>query len=798
MMRTDIRDISKSKYELLAPAGSFDSLKAAVAAGCDAVYVGGSMFGARAFANNFSTEELIEAIDYCHMYGRSIYLTVNTLLKNDEIESRLYEYIKPLYEAGLDAVIVQDLGVLAYIKKHFPDIEIHASTQMTILGDDFAKELKGLGVKRVVTPRELSLSEIKNIYDNANVEIETFVHGALCYCYSGQCLMSSLIGGRSGNRGKCAQPCRLPYSLDEREGKYYLSPKDLCALKKLPELLESGIYSLKIEGRMKNPEYVFTVTSIYRKYIDMYEAYGKDKYVVDEADINKLMDIYNRGGFTDGFFKKQNSSDIIFTEKPNHMGVKAGTITKISGNNIYFDNIIDLNKNDVLEFKLKNKEYISFNLGSDFKKHSKCNGFLYKKNIKNINELYNNEIYRTKNSLLTVDDNIEKLKLNAFIVIQKDKAITFEVSYADIRVIEHFDKPSEAIKQAISIETIIKQLNKTGNEIFDFENIHIDLDDGLFLPMGVINQMRRSILDKFKEAWLTGFKRDTLKTINDEVIATDDNITRKCEEYSALISSKEQLYVVLKYDKINTIYVEQSNFTYDELNTLCNTIRNYGKTPCLALPYITRDVFFKDLRKNINFYLKNDYEGYMFRNLETFFKFKNESVPLKKVVFDSSIYTFNNYSYEYYKHLGANVLTASYEHNIKELSAMSKALMEVSVYGYIPVMQSANCLTKTKGGCKTNFKTETSNAFKILKDRMGNGFKYVCNCRYCYNIIYNNVPLSTYDELFTLINYGFSKFRLNFTIEGEDETRRILEYYLNDDASCMPTDYTKGHLKRGV
>ncbi len=790
----------KSRFELLAPAGSFEALKAAIAAGCDAVYCGGNMFGARAFANNFSTDELIEAIDYCHIFGKHLYLTVNTLLKNDEIDDLLYSYIRPLYEAGLDAVIVQDMGVLRCLKSFFPDLELHASTQMTILGDNFAKELKELGVKRVVTPRELSLAEIKNIYDKTGVEIETFIHGALCYCYSGQCLMSSLIGQRSGNRGKCAQPCRLPYRLDEeKNAEYYLSPKDLCTLENLPDILEAGIYSLKIEGRMKNPEYVSVVTSIYRKYINMYESKGRAGYSVDKVDINKLMDIYNRGGFTDGFFKKQNSDDIIYTKRPNHMGVKAGTIKSIAKDIIYFDNIIDLNKNDVLEFRLKNNEYISFNLGSDFKKNSKCNGFLYKKGIRSVKELYNTDIYRTKNSALSVELYGDKLKVNCKIIIKKDERIVITVYNDSLSIDLSFDKPSEALKQALNKEVIIKQLQKTGNEAFDFDKIEVELDKGLFLPMGILNNIRRDSMNKFKEELLSSFRR-TINLDNTKCPAMNNNEINnyKDTEISALVTNIEQLNEVLVYDAVKTVYVEQAFNSYDKLLKMCSMIREAGKTPYLAIAHITRDVFSKDLRNNLKFYLENDYEGYMFRNLETFFMFKNANINLKDIVFDSHIYTFNNYSYDYYKELGAKLLTGSYEHNLRDLKSMNKDILELNIYGYIPVMISANCLRKSTGRCNTNFSKENPYSYSVLNDRVGAKLKVMYNCRYCYNIIYNDVPLWAYNELNSLKNDGFIKFRLNFTIENKEETKNILEYYFNDAILSAPEDFTKGHLKRGV
>lgn len=785
-----------SKYELLAPAGSFDALKAAVSAGCDAVYVGGNMFGARAFANNFTTEELIEAIDYCHIYGKSLYLTVNTLLKNNEIDDLLYNYLLPLYETGLDAVIVQDLGVMDYIKTNFPDLDIHASTQMTVLGKNYAKELVNLGIKRVVTPRELSLNEIKEIYESTGVQIESFVHGALCYCYSGQCLMSSLIGQRSGNRGKCAQPCRLPYSInDDKNTEYFLSPKDLCTLDILPEILEAGVYSLKIEGRMKNPEYVAIVTAIYRKYIDLYENYGKDAYHVDEADKQKLMDVFNRGGFTEGFYKKQNSDDIMYTKRPNHMGVKAGIIKSISGEMIYFDSLIDLNKNDVLEFKLKNNEFISFNLGADFKKNSKCSGFLYKKGVKSIKELANTDIFRMKNSLLIADNMPNKLKVNCDIVIKKNEKIYAKVYNDNIEIETYFDEPSLALKQALNIDTVKKQLNKTGNEAFDFENINVFLDDGLFLPMGVLNNIRRDVLDLYKKQHISSFRRQ--KT-HDEIKNNPNIINNYIDEssFSAYICNLEQLKVVLEYEDIKNVYVEYSNNDFEELQNMAELIKKANKKPYLALPHITRDVFFKELRINLKFFENNHYEGYLFRNLETFFGFIKKNINAKEFIFDSHIYTFNNYSYDFYKKLGATKLTASYEHNINDLKIMNKELLELNVYGYIPTMISANCIKKTTGKCKRNFAYTKWN-YDTLTDRVGAKQKIVYNCKYCYNIIYNDVPLWLYDDMSLLKEIGYNKFRLNFTIEDENSTKEILDAFFCKSEIKLK-DYTKGHLKRGV
>ena len=321
----------KRKIEILSPAGSYESMKAAIAAGADAVYIGGSRFGARAYADNLTEEQLLEAIDYVHLHGRKIYLTVNTLLKEKELRESFYEYLRPYYERGLDAVIVQDIGVLQFVKEHFPDLPIHASTQMTITNALGARFLEEQGVERVVTARELQLEEIKNIREKTDVEIESFVHGALCYCYSGQCLYSSMLGGRSGNRGQCAQPCRLPYKVNgSKESSYVLSLKDICTLEYIPELVEAGIDSFKIEGRMKKPEYVALVTAMYRKYTDQYLEHGEKTFCIDPKDRQMLMDLYNRGGSHGGYYHTRNGrrDAVLGQTKPCGSAGTAGSFTE--------------------------------------------------------------------------------------------------------------------------------------------------------------------------------------------------------------------------------------------------------------------------------------------------------------------------------------------------------------------------------------------------------------------------------------------------------------------------------------
>ena len=327
-----------TKVELLAPAGSAETLQAVIEAGADAVYIGGARFGARAYADNPGEDSLLRAIDYAHLRGVKVYLTVNTLLTSREM-AELYDYINPYYMAGLDAVIVQDLGVLSFLRAHFPELPVHVSTQMTIT-DAAASKLFDEGVTRIVPARELSLSEIRSMRERCDKELEIFAHGALCYCYSGQCLMSSLIGGRSGNRGRCAQPCRKEYVYEEgtlrRQG-YLLSPKDQCLLPKLHELIETGIHSLKLEGRMKSLAYAAGVTAVYRKWIDRFYELGGDayrKYLKEHpeemrADIGTLAELFNRGGFCEGYVFGSKGPEMICEKRPNHTGILVGTANVI-------------------------------------------------------------------------------------------------------------------------------------------------------------------------------------------------------------------------------------------------------------------------------------------------------------------------------------------------------------------------------------------------------------------------------------------------------------------------------------
>ena len=413
------------KVEILAPAGSYEAMQAGISAGCDAVYIGGAKFGARAYAQNPDTEYLMRAIDYVHLRGKRLYLTVNTLLKQPELEEELYEYLLPYYKKGLDAVIVQDVGVMRFIHNHFPNLPIHASTQMTITQASATTLWKDYGVTRIVPARELNLHELKEMSTNTNLELEVFVHGALCYCYSGQCLMSSLIGGRSGNRGRCAQPCRLEYTVadgESKQKKYILSPKDLCTVEQIPDLIEAGVHSFKIEGRMKRPEYTAGVVEAYRYFVDLYENLGAKQYreylkrhpeEMKQAKL-RLADLYNRGGFTDGYLKQHNGKAMMSMERPNHSGVLVGKVEKVTGNTAQILVQENLSAQDLLEIRMANGDGYEFTLKNPVKKQERIQA-----NFKSGLRIRPKDfVYRTKNTALLTQLEENYLKQEKKVPIQ--------------------------------------------------------------------------------------------------------------------------------------------------------------------------------------------------------------------------------------------------------------------------------------------------------------------------------------------------------------------------------------------
>ena len=518
-------DKMKKNYpEILAPAGSFEALKAAVSAGADAVYAGGSFFSARAFAGNFDTDSLVDAIGYCHLRDVKLYMTVNTLLKDDELK-RLTEYVGPFYEAGLDAVLVQDLGAAAVLSENFRDLPLHASTQMSISSAYGAEYLKTLGFTRIVPARELKLSEIKSIKEKVDIEIETFVHGAMCYAYSGKCLFSSFAGGRSGNRGRCAQPCRQLYTAAGKR-EHAMSLKDMCAVEILPELIDAGIDSFKIEGRMKNPSYVAASVNAYKLARDFYleqavNESGQDKPETEKTGSglssaenekykamagklkDELADIYNRGGFYPGYYHTENGPSMFAFERPNHNGTKIGCVENVKGPDVFIRLSKDLSAGDVVEIRT-DAEDIELTSNADGAEGGIIS--LKGKNIRKIKK--GNSVYRTRNNKL-LDDIAEKIiskekqvKVKAFVKAKTEKPLEitlFEGSDGNLpsAATVKGDAVRQAEKRPTEKNELLDKLLKTGGMEICVDAAEIEIDEDAFVPMSEFNNLRRKAAEEF-------------------------------------------------------------------------------------------------------------------------------------------------------------------------------------------------------------------------------------------------------------------------------------------------------------
>lgn len=747
------------ELELLAPAGSLKTLKAVIHAGADAVYLGGSMFGARAYANNFNEEELLEAIRFGHIHGRKIILAVNTLLKEYEL-GQLYDYLHPYYEAGLDAVIVQDMGVMEFIKTHFPNLPIHTSTQMTITNVEGARLLKEQGVERVVTAREMSLEEIQRIHDEVGVELESFIHGALCYCYSGQCLFSSIIGGRSGNRGRCAQPCRLSYevlqgekSLTGHHATPILSLKDMCTLPFLYELADHGVYSFKIEGRMKTPEYAAGVVSIYRKYMDSY--LDGSRIPVEKKDIRALLELGNRGGFTNGYYYHHNDSDMLSGESASH--------NKSEG--VLQDNI--------------RREYVETEL---------------------------------------------KEKIKGKLILNKECPAKIEVQYGKIKVSYQGDMVLVAQNRPLTKEVVTEKITKTGNTPFVFEKLEVIMDDDIFMPVNQLNQLRRGALEALEEALLKPYERTlpeleetssaetdrqtTGNAINEKQISgqslsqtSGQQPAGSSTEVRVLIEDAEQLLAVLKADFVDTVYLDCMLYTREnlirKLSEDIDRVHASGKKAFYVFPFIFRQqtsLFYEKIMPELK---KLPLDGIMVRSLDEIAFIKEWGNENWQMVSDSNLYTYSNEASEYFYRLGMMQDTIPVELNRKEILRRENSRSEMIIYGRLPLMITAQCIHKNTLGCMHQPKVLN------LKDRYSVHFPVKNFCSECYNVIYNSLPVCLFKEDVTVKKIAPAAVRLSFTTETEEETEQILtiygDIYKNGGIlGQMPMECTNGHFKRGV
>ncbi len=846
--------------EVLAPAGSYDSFRAALTAGADAVYAGGPHFGARAYAENFTEEQLLEAIDEAHLHGRRFYLTVNTLVKDQELP-QLYRYLEPLYRGGLDAVIVQDTGVFEVVRTCFPDLDIHASTQMTITGAEGARFLKECGAVRVIPARELSLEEIRHMKQAAGLEIECFVHGALCYCYSGQCLLSSLIGGRSGNRGQCAQPCRLRYASGGKKG-YLLSLKDICTLELIPDMIDAGIDSFKIEGRMKRPEYVAGVTSMYRKYVDLYQKSGRERFRVSEEDQEMLLDLYNRGGFHTGYYHQKNGRDMIATDRPNHAGVPAVKVMDQKGREVTAKALTQIHRGDVLAFPQQGDH----TFGKDYEKGSRITIPLPKgKHLEKglvLNRIRNEKLLGELRDFQKQGK--RKEKIYGFLRLYSKEPAMMTVCKGDVSAQAVSELTVEqAEKSPLDEARIRKQLEKTGNTEFEFDNLEIDLEEGVFLPMQQINELRRRVLEELRKNICMQYHRPeaaTLDRVGTGLLTEKEGSRTGTFRFSALVQTMSQLDQVCAFPEVSRVYIDSAALGMfsagDALADRCGRLRAQGREVFLGVPHIFRGQAARMWEARMRCFEGIHFDGILLRNYESFALWngaeekdrllqaarqgENSSRDRKagqwiskidrNVILDHNVYVMNQAAKAFWNQQGVREFTVPAELNRNEILHLGAEHMEMLVYGYLPVMVTAQCIAKTVDQCRKQTEVKASYSgeeksnrnIRELTDRYGNPFLVENRCEDCYNIIYNSVPLCLFDEKAALREIGPSRLRLQFSVEDGEQTRRVLQECIQafsggtqKETAGSPPDFkkdtergsdphqpagrfTRGHFRRGV
>lgn len=732
--------MSRYEVELLAPAGNKEAFFGAIHAGADAVYLAGTKYGARAYADNFSEEEVLYCIRYAHLWGRKVYLTVNTLMKDTELDC-LYDYILPFYKAGLDACIIQDIGAFLYIKEHFPQMELHISTQMTVTGEYGANMLKEMGATRIVPARELSLAEIRNLKEKTGLEIETFIHGAMCYSYSGQCLFSSLLGGRSGNRGRCAQPCRLPYKVKGdgcvTKECYPLSLKDMCTIEHLDDLMEAGIDSFKIEGRMKRPEYAAGVTGIYRKYIDYKKKYPEKNLMISPKDLEQLSQLYIRSEIHDGYYYKQNGRDMITLESPSYNGTNDELIEKI------------------------NRDYVSA---------------------------------KPK----------KKIKAYAGFMSGEQAFLTFVCGEESVTVMG--EMVSKAQNKPLEESTIKKQIAKLGDTIFEIESMEVYTDGHAFYQIKDLNFLRREAVRELENLIIQkqGFAIERLDFCvkHAKVQAAYSSETSKNhkeesakKDWTLLLATTEQLQAYLKYkqagnDFFGKVYLESSILKRNENDLVADNSEYY-----IALPHCMRKKDIPFMNQVMSYVSEKGYKGFLIRNLEEYAFLKSKGYQ-GEIYGDASLYIWNHKALSFWMDR-MDGFTCAYELNFREYNELYDGISyEKTVYGYLPMMVTANCLMKTAFQCKHD---EHIHGVELV-DRYGKEFPVRIDCKSCMNVIYNSVPISLHKDLLKFAP-AYQK-RIMFTVEDYNQTIEVLNFFDDLERGIANTppfgEYTTGHEKRGV
>ena len=793
--------------ELLSPVGDFECLKAAVQNGADAIYFGAGSFNARAFATNFDDEALEKAITYAKLRGVKTNLTLNTLIKNDEMQNAI-ELAKKAYEFGIDAIIVQDLGLARYLIKNFPGLAIHGSTQMSVHNLEGVLALQKMGFSRVVLSRELSLEEIEYICKNSNIEIEVFVHGALCISYSGQCLFSSMVGGRSGNRGKCAQPCRLPYELLENDKTidkgYLLSPRDLCGLEYLPKLVKAGVSCLKIEGRMKTPEYVATVTRIYRKYLDL--ALQNQSINIDEQDKKDLLQVFNRGGFSNGHLSGTANQDLIYKNKSNNMGIYLGTISNFNANkgHITFTTDDSVSIGDKISIENKKHETAIYTI-SELMINDKNIPHSFKGQKIKIGRMKGNisigdKIFKisdkslTSTSLNTLTQELRKKDLDCKMVVKKDLPISIEVSdNSGISINITSDiYPVSALNSPITEERLIAQLSKTNNTPFQFKNIKIDLDDGLYIQgISNINELRRQALAQYEEKLIKSFRRHS-NIVKDYHLPANSEPLSENKKISVLLNELNNNFDYTKLQGINKIYIP---FKYFVLKDYAPTLQEITQTfdTYIYMPTIIRNNYKKLITTNLEHILSSyQIKGFVISNignLELLKSYKNDYEFICN-------YTFNIFNDLTIKDLCYDIVTLSPELNKSDLQKLTYTQnAELIVYGRTTLMNSNYCLLGKTNKCYSSCNhlcTSTTEKKYYLKDRLGFLFKVIPDNIDTVTTIYNSKITSIEHK-----DVNVNSIRIDILDENISEINNIVRT-VKTGQKLEGIDYTNGNFNKEI
>lgn len=803
--------VKLKNIELLAPVGSEESLYAAVENGADAVYLGGELYSARKHANNFSKEELIETVKYAHLNGVEVDVAVNILLEDKEVEEAL-DYVKFLYEIDVDGIIIQDIGLASLIREIFPDLALHASTQMTINNLEGAKHLENMGFTRVVLARETPLEEIENIVKNTSLEVEVFVHGALCVAYSGQCLMSSFIGGRSGNRGSCAQPCRMAYSIVDEKGRlvkdwedrYVLSSRDLNTIESINRLLDIGVDSLKIEGRMKRPEYVATIVDKYRKAIDN----GVDS--ISEDDKKDIEQIFNRN-FTKGLTFEDFGNSFIAYDRPDNRGIYLGKVIGIRGNLVHVELEEDLNLEDGIEFRLANGE----NKGMASDRAGKKGEVIILKKIGDIE--VGSKLYKTSDSQLlkrarqSFEDRPGKkvdMKFEAFIGNRPNLIL----SYGDIDIeVENEFVVENAKRVPLDHKSIERQLSKLGDSYYELGELFTDIEEGSFLPVSIINELRRDAVEKLEEV-LFETKRPVVEdyeSLKKEALLINREKSLSKNLISVKIEEVEQ-FRALDLDKLDRIYIgclEDLDEIIAELDK--NEIEKYIWTD-----KILETANLGHIKLILDEY-KDRIDGVSVSNIGSL-NLVRENFPDLKIHGDTGLNIFNSYTGSYYRNIGLTSMTLSEELTLEQVNKIASRLggeLEIVSYGYLQSMIMKTCPMALIKGCGYNEDCDKCNFRRGygLRDRMDKVFRFVR--KNDQTTLYNSVLLMTLDSIDEIGSRNNFYLKLNYTLEEDpQEIRDVHSYfydYINDEIGkremidfvsrfSEAKELTKGHFFRGI